>query len=146
MNSLVQHKSALDQAAIVCELDREGRITAEAYSAMQRLRDAGLLVIPVTGRPAGWCDHIARMWPVDGVVGENGAFYFRYDEAAKKMIRVYAQSPEVRRANSDRLWAIAHRVLNAAGKANGLLHINPYEVTMTDIQLPILVPGTYPAA
>ena len=28
MNSLVQHKSALDQAAIVCEVDREGRITA----------------------------------------------------------------------------------------------------------------------
>ena len=60
---------------VLCDIDdtlsTEGRITAEAYSAMQRLRDAGLLVIPVTGRPAGWCDHIARMWPVDGVVGEN---------------------------------------------------------------------------
>ena len=32
----------------------------------------GKLVIPITGRPAGWCDHIARMWPVDAVVGENG--------------------------------------------------------------------------
>ena len=28
MNSLVQHKSALDQAAIVCEVDLEGRVTA----------------------------------------------------------------------------------------------------------------------
>jgi hypothetical protein len=28
---------------------------------MEQLRDAGRLVIPITGRPAGWCDHIARM-------------------------------------------------------------------------------------
>ena len=44
-------------------------------------------------------------------MGENGAFYFRYDEAAKKMIRVYAQAPEVRRANSEKLWKIANQVL-----------------------------------
>ncbi|MDR2746254.1 MAG: HAD family phosphatase, partial [Treponema sp.] len=41
-----------------------------------KLREAGLKVIPVTGRPAGWCDLIAREWPVDGVVGENGALAF----------------------------------------------------------------------
>ena len=57
-----------------------GRITAEAYAAMERLRAAGLLLIPITGRPAGWCDHIARMWPVDAVVGENGALYMRHDD------------------------------------------------------------------
>jgi HAD superfamily hydrolase (TIGR01484 family) len=33
-------------------------------------------VVPITGRPAGWCDHFARFWPVDAVVGENGAFTF----------------------------------------------------------------------
>src|SRR3954465_12148327 len=54
-------------------LSSEGRGTAAAYTALERLRAAGLLVIPVTGRPAGWCDHIARMWPVAGVGGENGA-------------------------------------------------------------------------
>lgn len=32
------------------------------------------MIVPITGRPAGWCDHIARFWPVDAVVGENGAF------------------------------------------------------------------------
>ena len=42
-------------------------------------------MIPITGRPAGWCDHIARMWPVDGVVGENGAFYFTYDSVHQKI-------------------------------------------------------------
>lgn len=57
-------------------LTTEGKLTAEAYTALERLQRAGKRVVPVTGRPAGWCDHIARMWPVDAVVGENGAFYF----------------------------------------------------------------------
>ncbi len=51
-----------------------GKITADAYSSLWDLSRAGLRLIPVTGRPAGWCDHIARFWPVDAVVGENGAF------------------------------------------------------------------------
>ncbi|MDR2700942.1 MAG: HAD-IIB family hydrolase [Spirochaetaceae bacterium] len=53
-----------------------GKLTAEAFTALWRLHKAGLKVIPITGRPAGWCDMIAREWPVDGVVGENGAFVF----------------------------------------------------------------------
>ncbi len=57
----------------------DGKLPAVAYKAMERLQQAGIKVIPITGRPAGWCDHIARMWPVDGLVGENGAFYFYYD-------------------------------------------------------------------
>jgi HAD superfamily hydrolase (TIGR01484 family) len=51
-----------------------GKITAEAFQALWNLKNAGIKLIPVTGRPAGWCDHIARFWPVDAVVGENGAF------------------------------------------------------------------------
>lgn len=92
-------------------LTLHGRLPAEAFDALWKLRRAGIKVVPITGRPAGWCDLIARQWPVDGVVGENGAFYFRYDEAVKKMIRVYAQTPEVRRGNSEKLWTIANRVL-----------------------------------
>jgi hydroxymethylpyrimidine pyrophosphatase-like HAD family hydrolase len=57
-------------------LTREGKLLASAYSSLWRLKEAGLKVIPVTGRPAGWCDLIAREWPVDGVVGENGALAF----------------------------------------------------------------------
>jgi HAD superfamily hydrolase (TIGR01484 family) len=53
-----------------------GKLSAEAFTALWRLHKAGLKVIPITGRPAGWCDLIAREWPVDGVVGENGAFVF----------------------------------------------------------------------
>jgi hypothetical protein len=92
-------------------LTLHGRMPAEAFAALEALRAAGLIVIPITGRPAGWCDHIARMWPVDGVVGENGAFYFRYDENARKMRRVYAQNSTERRENVDKIWKIAKKVL-----------------------------------
>jgi hypothetical protein len=57
-------------------LTDDGKLTASAFAALWRLRDAGIRVVPVTGRPAGWCDLIARQWPVDGVVGENGALAF----------------------------------------------------------------------
>jgi hydroxymethylpyrimidine pyrophosphatase-like HAD family hydrolase len=40
---------------------------------MHRLVDAGFELIAVTGRPLGWTDVIARLWPVRAAVGENGA-------------------------------------------------------------------------
>ncbi len=67
----------------------DGRLTSDAYQALEQLREGGLMVFPITGRPAGWCDHIARMWPVDGVVGENGAFYFRYDHERREFTKRY---------------------------------------------------------
>jgi HAD superfamily hydrolase (TIGR01484 family) len=88
-----------------------GQLTPQAYSALARLRDAGRLVIPITGRPAGWCDHIARMWPVDGVVGENGALWMRYDTTRRKLVRAYAASEDERRTNRGRLDVVAARVL-----------------------------------
>ena len=51
-----------------------GRLPAAAYAAMERLDAAGVRVVPITGRPAGWCDHMARMWPVAALVGENVFF------------------------------------------------------------------------
>lgn len=53
-----------------------GRLSAATYTALERLQAAGIRVIPVTAAPAGWCDQMARMWPVDGVIGENGGLYF----------------------------------------------------------------------
>ena len=88
-----------------------GQLTPRAYAALARLREAGKLVVPITGRPAGWCDHIARMWPVDGVVGENGALWMRYDAARRRLVRAYAASEDERRANRERLGIVAARVL-----------------------------------
>jgi len=57
-------------------LTERGKLPAASYEALWRLKEAGLVVVPITGRPAGWCDLIAREWPVNGVIGENGALAF----------------------------------------------------------------------
>ncbi|MGD0726130.1 MAG: HAD-IIB family hydrolase [Spirochaetia bacterium] len=68
-------------------LTTNGMLPESSYGALWDLARAGIRVVPVTGRPAGWCDHIARMWPVAGVVGENGAFYYAYDRERRTMAR-----------------------------------------------------------
>jgi HAD superfamily hydrolase (TIGR01484 family) len=92
-------------------LTTDGKLTAEAYAALSALHGAGTLVVPITGRPAGWCDHIARMWPVDAVVGENGAFYFCYDRAARKLLKRFRDDDALRAANRARLVATRDRIL-----------------------------------
>ena len=94
-------------------LTTEGKLTATAYAATERLHEAGLLVVPITGRPAGWCDHFARMWPVDAVVGENGAFYFRYDAAARKLTKRFMAPQAERTENRRRLEALKREILAA---------------------------------
>ena len=88
-----------------------GKITAQAYAALERLHTAGTRTVAVTGRPAGWCDHIARMWPVDAVVGENGAFYFRH--AGGRLCRRYHEPPELRARHLDRLARIGEQIVAA---------------------------------
>jgi hypothetical protein len=54
---------------------------------------------------------MARMWPVDGLVGENGAFYFRYDESNKKMIRRYFKTEKQRSIDRKKLEKIKKEIL-----------------------------------
>ncbi len=60
-------------------LTRDGRLEPEAYDALCRAAAAGLRVVPVTGRPGGWAEVLARLWPVEAMVAENGALYVRSD-------------------------------------------------------------------
>ena len=92
-------------------LTTEGKLTAEAYTALERLKQAGKTLVPITGRPAGWCDQIARLWPVDAVVGENGAFYFWYDRAERRLGRRFLEPDALRAERRARLDAIARRIL-----------------------------------
>jgi HAD superfamily hydrolase (TIGR01484 family) len=94
-------------------LTSDGKLTANAYAALERLRAAGRIVVPVTGRPAGWCDHIARMWPVDGVVGENGAFYMRFDAVSRKLVRRFIDPEDAREARRARIDAIGKAIVDA---------------------------------
>ena len=87
-----------------------GKLTDTAYSAMWKLYRAGLMLIPVTGRPAGWCDMMLRQWPVDAVVCENGAFVFDTDEhGSVRMIKhpLAAEEPQ------KKLEAVKQSVLKA---------------------------------
>ncbi len=90
-------------------LTDQGQLHADAYQALWTLHDQGVVVIPVTGRPAGWCEMIARFWPVGGIVGENGAFYFRYHN--KKMLRHFVVEDELRMKNRARLDQLAAEIL-----------------------------------
>ncbi len=46
-------------------------IDSDAYKVLQILHASGITTVAVTGRPAGWCDLMARWWPIDAVIGEN---------------------------------------------------------------------------
>lgn len=75
---------------VLCDIDdtitTDGKLTAKAYQSLWDLKEAGIGVIPVTGRPAGWCDMIVRQWPVTAVVGENGAFVYYFEQ---KQLKTY---------------------------------------------------------
>ena len=107
-------------------LTTAGRLTAAAYAALERFQSAGKRAVAVTGRPAGWCDHIARMWPVDAVVGENGAFYFAYSEG--RLAKRFQDDASTRAAKRARLDAIAARIL-AAVPGCALASDQPYRET-----------------
>ncbi|MFZ4404700.1 MAG: HAD-IIB family hydrolase [Pseudobdellovibrionaceae bacterium] len=90
-------------------LTDEGLLGPEAYQALWNLQQHGISVIPVTGRPAGWCEMIARQWPVAGVVGENGGFYFRYHQ--KKMHRHFFFDAETQSLHRQKLLQLEKQIL-----------------------------------
>ena len=116
--------------AVLLDIDETlttaGKLTAGAYGALERLQHAGLRVVPVTGRPAGWCDHIARMWPVDAVVGENGAFYFFH--SGERLQKRFHDSLASRAEKRARLDAVAAQIL-AAVPGCALASDQPYRET-----------------
>jgi len=112
---------------VFCDIDDtltwQGRLVPEAFLALQELQQAGLKVVPVTGRPGGWVDQIARLWPVDGVVGENGGLWFYMEHGALR--RRFAQVPADRAAHRARLDALAASILGAVPGA-ALASDQPY--------------------
>jgi hypothetical protein len=89
-------------------ITEKGLLLEESYSAIWALNRAGIVSIPVTGRPAGWCDLIARQWPVAGVVGENGAFaFYMKGERLERLFHPSAPAPQAVRGKLSRLGAEA---------------------------------------
>lgn len=92
-------------------MTRDGLLLAESYDAIWKLREAGFVTVPVTGRPAGWCDLISREWPVSGVVGENGGFAFYMKDG--KLERLFHPAAPEPRANKGKLDALGREAIAA---------------------------------
>lgn len=94
-------------------LTTEGAITPDALQALADLKAAGLVVIPITGRPIGWCEPFmagpaGSTWPVDAMVAENGAVAFaRGADSRQTLLKRYQQDAAIRSANQARMREIA---------------------------------------
>jgi HAD superfamily hydrolase (TIGR01484 family) len=104
---------ARDVVGVLTDIDdtltRDGAIEPAALQALQALADAGLPVFAVTGRPMGWSEPFARVWPLQAIVAENGAVALWREGDA--LVTEYAQDADTRAANARRLRAVAARVL-----------------------------------
>ena len=101
-------------------LTTDGVITPDALAALHDLKAAGINVIAITGRPAGWSEPFAKDWPVDAIVAENGSILLEFDPrkslqangyGRKQLSKRYQQDAATRAANYARMQQIAARVL-----------------------------------
>jgi len=97
-------------------LTYNGRLAARTYAALEELQAAGLIVIPVTAAPAGWCDQMARMWPIDGVIAENGGL-FMHRASGHDLARHFWHNDPARKEVDDRLQQVRHSILKAIPSA-----------------------------
>jgi hydroxymethylpyrimidine pyrophosphatase-like HAD family hydrolase len=92
-----------------------GVLTRAAYDALWSLRDAGLLLVAVTGRPSGWGELLVRQWPIDGCVAENGAVHLLRDGAA--VVQIDSCSADQRAERTARLARLVERVREVVPEA-----------------------------
>lgn len=90
----------------------EGRLPTETFLALQRLKDAGITVVPVTGACGGWADCIVRTWPIQTIIAENGSFWLHQDQK-NTVSRHYWYSEEERQANFLKLKALGEEFQKA---------------------------------
>ncbi|HCW21116.1 HAD-IIB family hydrolase [Achromobacter sp.] len=109
-------------------LTYQGRLAAATYRALERLQDKGIKVIPVTAAPAGWCDQMARMWPVDGVIGENGGLFFQRAPGGHGVTRRFWHSEDGRLTVAARLDSIARTLREEIPQA-ALADDQPFRLT-----------------
>ena len=91
------------------------RIEASTYKALEELGEAGIPVIMVTGRPAGFGFAFMKMTPVLACVTENGGVTFIRD--GRKLHKLYgvpaASLPEWRRRMNDAAVEVMSKVPGA---------------------------------
>ena len=90
-------------------LTADGAIAPAALEALHRLHAAGVPVIAITGRPAGWSEPFAMAWPVRGIVAENGGVLLHREGEA--LSTEFAQDDVTRAENFARLQACAREIV-----------------------------------
>lgn len=86
-------------------LTTEGVVPDHVVDAIARLKQSGLRVVPITGRPVGWSEPFAQAWPVDAIVAENGAVALRRN-AQGGLDKLYQQDEATRTANYARMQQV----------------------------------------
>src|SRR5690606_21169263 len=89
----------------------EGRLTEAAYSALHRLKESGLLLILVTGRPANWAELLVGIWPIDGAIAENGAL--AYQRMQERVTLLDSISTDERECRRERLRTLVSATMKA---------------------------------
>lgn len=111
----------------------DGRLAADTYTALERLEQAGVRVVPITAAPAGWCDQMVRMWPLSAVIGENGGFCFT--RRGHGVERAFWLPPPALADATARLADIGRAVI-AAHPAAQLSDDQPFRLTSLAIARP----------
>jgi HAD superfamily hydrolase (TIGR01484 family) len=118
-----------DLAGVFTDIDdtltTEGVITPDGLQALHDLKTAGLHVVAITGRPVGWSEPFAAVWPVDAIVAENGAVALvraadglvakRYQQDATTRARNFARMQEAL-ARIEREIPGTRRATDSAGR------------------------------
>ena len=90
-------------------LTTDGVVPDHVVAAIARLKDAGLKVVPITGRPVGWSVPFASAWPVDSIVAENGAVALRRN-AQGSLDKLYLQDAEERASNFAKMQTVLEQI------------------------------------
>ena len=98
-------------------LTTDGVVPEHVVAAIARLKDAGLKVVPITGRPVGWSVPFASAWPVDAIVAENGAVALR-KSATVGLDKLYQQDDETRARNFARMQEVLSQIEATVPGAN----------------------------
>ena len=93
-----------------------GRLSAQTYDALERLQNANIVILVVTAAPAGWCDQMARMWPIDGVIAENGGIFIKRDNTGNVVLSFW-HGDEEKLHIFQRLLSIANKIEKNVPKA-----------------------------
>lgn len=96
-------------------LTEHGAIAPSALAALRQLDAAGVPVIAITGRPAGWSEPFALSWPVRGIVAENGGVLLCREDAQLRI--EYQQDEALRQTNAERLRRCAADILDQVPRA-----------------------------